>query len=479
MKELSEQKKFRYKWLSIAFAIKGALFAFFAYNFYHYWPKEMITNVIFNASGDTSGYYAPLESLVQGKGYYSMGRMPGLLPIYVPLRLLFSVEWTQAIIIILQFLTGVISVYALSKTALLIFKKERIFYITFFLYAFSSFVSIWDHVGYSDSFAISFLIFSFYFLIKYKETLNWKHLFFSGFFIAWSVFFRPIHGLAVPLAFLFFLFDIRNIIQTIKRGIIYSLVLIITLSMWTYKNYRDFNKIVVLQGSMIECFPRMITQELLSIRELITVWGGDTQPWSKGSDAEWLLTKKTDEDKTEPESKNIYTSAYNIDSLRILKKKYFASINDTISEAERNALKKYVNTKSLIYLESYKKEHFFRYLLVNRLIITKRLLVPPRLDDLPFPPLAKMSIIHKVAKGGYFLLLIFVNIVGVIGCFLALRKRKFLAIIPLAFIFTLTFIFGYVEQRYLLPAYCFLVIFVAYVIDSLIEYYNRRKNKIQ
>lgn len=469
---------FAFKWLSIAFIIKLVLFIFFAFNFYHYWPEVNITNVIFNASGDTSGYYAPLESLVQGKGYYSMGRMPAMLPIYVPLRLFFSVEWSKTLIIILQFLVSAVSVYVLAKTALLIFKKQRIFYLTFFLYAFSSFVSIWDHIGYMDSFGTSFLIFSIYFVHQYKITQKWKHLFWSGFFIAWSIFFRQLHGLVVPLVLLFFLFDIKNIKRTIQNGIVYCSVLVISLSAWSYKNYHDFNKRVIFTGSLTEAFPGMITEELLKLRELITIWGGDTQPWVKGSDAEWLLYVKYDSDHTEPPTKNIYTKEYNVDSLRNLKRMYVALRTDTsLTEPQKTELKHRVNEAATRYIASYKSEHFVRYILVNRLIIARRLLFPPRLDDLPFPSLDKMNIIQKIVKGGYYVLLLLVNFIGLIGCFLALRKRIFLSVIPLTFVFVLTFIFGYVEQRYLVPAYCFLVIFVAYVTDLVYEFYLRRSVK--
>ena len=77
-----------------------------------------------------------------------------------------------------------------------------------------------------------------------------------------------------------------------------------------------------------------------------------------------------------------------------------------------------------------------------------------------------LNILHKIIKGGYFILLLFVNIFGFVGCFVALSKKIFLPMIPLAFIFTLTIIFGYVEQRYLVPAYSFLIIFTAFILEA-------------
>jgi hypothetical protein len=167
IKRFYTKHRYAFKWFFMALTIKGCLFLLFALNFIQNWPAKWITNSIFIASGDTIGYYEPVEAFANGYGYNTFCRMPGLLPIYAPLYFLFGGIWGKTLVIVLQFLLSSLSVYFLARTAELIFNNNRIFYISFFLYAFSSFVSIWDHYGYSDSFSTSLLIFSFYLFVSY------------------------------------------------------------------------------------------------------------------------------------------------------------------------------------------------------------------------------------------------------------------------------------------------------------------------
>ena len=297
---------------------------------------------------------------MNGGGYNSYCRMPGLLPIYAPLRLIFSEPWAKTLIIILQFLTGVLSVYILAKTAEMVFNNYRIFLITFFLYAFSSFVSIWDHYGLSDSFGVSFLIFSSYYLVKYKNCKNIKYLLFSGLFITWSLFFRPVHGILIPFMILFFILNKKQILISFKHSFLFSLPIIIALGIWTSTNYYKHHKVVILQGPSSECFGAL-TKELLAVRKLIIAWGGDYQPWSKGAEAEWFFTKNVDYKTTSPSKNNIYTSLYTIDSLRILKEEYFNCYSDSFSKEKNNINSQALQLKCERYLKSYINEHSFNY----------------------------------------------------------------------------------------------------------------------
>lgn len=466
--------KFAFKWIGIALFIKGLLFAFFTYSFFKYWPPEMRQG-LFNASGDTSVYYGSVESFYNGNGYDTYCRMPGLLPIYYPIRLIFSVYWTQNIIILLQFFTGVVSVYALAQLAKLIFNNQRIFLFTFFIYAFSSFVSIWDHVGYADSFGVSFLIFSMYYLVKFsKENKHWKFLFISGFFMAWSLFFRPVHGIVIPFALLVNVLNLRDLIGSIKKGIIYGLPIVFFLGIWSYSNYSRHKKIVILQGDSSECF-RGLTKEVLSMRALIIAWGGDIQPWAKDTEGEWFFSNISDK-ATEPSNDDIYTSQYNLDSLKQLRTAYVIAHNDTTALKIRKEYGEKMLEASQRYLQSYKSEHFFRYYVLNRIKLLWKFLVPKRLDDLPLPRLDQMNIIQKAVKAGYYLLLVFVNVFGFIGALIIIRKKVYFPLIPLSLLITLGPFMGFLEQRYLLPIYGFFVIFTAFALNAIYEFYLQRKS---
>jgi hypothetical protein len=471
LKTFFERHRFGIKWLSLALLIKSVLFSFFAYSFYRYWPDHW-NNGIFNASGDTSVYYGAVESFYQGKGYDTYCRMPGLLPIYYPIRLFFDVSLTKQIVIILQFLCSVVSVYLLAKTAKLLFNSQRLFLITFFLYAFSSFVSIWDHVGYADSFGTSFLIYSIYLLVLHKIKPDWKLVLLSGGFMVWSVFFRPVHGIVIPFAALIFLFNRRDLTGFFKMSFIFVLPVVFFLGIWTYSNYTKHKKIIVLQGDLSECFSGL-TSDLLGIRDLIVAWGGDSQPWSMNSEGEWFFNTTLKTKQSEPSRDVIYTSDYNLDSLKKLQS-YFAIVHsDTTESGLKEKYRSHIVASTARYIQSYKKEHWFRYYILNKIKLLKKFLVPDRLDDLPLPSSDKMNIVQKAVKAGYFLLLIFVNLFGFIGSLLILRKGILLPLIPLVLLFTLCIGMGLIEQRYLVPVYGFFVIATAYVLDKLIGKFRK------
>lgn len=464
---------FSIKWIGVAFMIKLALFLFFSYNFYKN-KSDFNSHFIFNASGDTWGYYDPCENFVITGNYNSYCRMPGLLPIYSFLRLIFDVAWTKTLIIILQFLTGVLSVYILAKTAKLLFKSDRIFVYTFFTYAISSFVSIWDHVGYADSFGASFLIFSIYLLLRYKQNKKTSYLLISSLFMIWSVFFRPIHGIFIPIVVIFYLFNFRFFAQSLNRNLIYTIPVIICLGLWSFKNYKATQNLIVLQGPIAKCFPG-ITEQMLTIRGLIVSWGDDVQPWAKGTAGEWFFSSKTSLEHADPNKGDIYTKEYTIDSLIKLRTSYRYSISDTIPETLKKSYKLYVITKSELYTSSYKQENKIKAYVFNKFILLKRLVLPNRLDDLPFPALSQMTLLQKGLKGFYFLLLLVVNFFGLIGAIVCLFKKNPIGLFPLAILSILTLVFGVPEQRYLVPVYPYFLMLSIFLLTECYGYLKRRK----
>lgn len=459
---------FALKWLSIAFVIKLVLFIFFAINFKQNWPAEWVTNGLFINTGDTPGYYVPLESFANGHGYDSYCRMPGLLPFYAPLRLFFDEGAAKAGIVVFQFFLGVISVYLLAQIAQFVLKSPRAFYWTFFIYAFSSFVSIWDHYGMSESFGTSLLIFSIYFLTRYKTRPSGWYIFFCGLFLTWSVFFRAIHGILIPVVILFFLFDRKQLALTFKHTLQFLCPVVLFLGIWTYKNYTQYGKPVVLTGSVFDC-TGFLSREHIAIRELIIAWGGDYQPWSKGSEAEWFFQSTVSDKAAAPNKRDVYTSAYNLDSLLTLRSLYEKGKSDTLSADLKENYNKLVLSKSRSYVDSYVKEHAFNYYVVNKLLILKKILIPSRLDDLPLPALSSMNLFQKLTKIFYFLLLIFIGIAGIAGGIIALIRGNRWAMIPLILITLIGIVFGFVEQRYLAPSYPFFVIFTIYLLFLAID----------
>jgi hypothetical protein len=140
-----------------------------------------------------------------------------------------------------------------------------------------------------------------------------------------------------------------------------------------------------------------------------------------------------------------------------------------ISTEQRDLLRKKIITTSNSYLKAYKREKKFRYLFVNRLKILFHFLVPSHLDNLPFPARIEMNTIQWIFKALNYVALIFTNILGFVGMILALRRHPLTPIIIVVLLATLAIVLGYIEQRYLLPAYPFLVILSGFSIQWIAQ----------
>jgi 4-amino-4-deoxy-L-arabinose transferase-like glycosyltransferase len=450
------------------------------YNFNHYWPKVWLVKDFFVVSGDTHGYYDPVENFYNGQGYNSACRMPGLLPLYYPLRLLFSPDVTKILIILLQFFTSVISVRVLALIAKRIF-NDAVYTFTLVVYALSTFVSIWDHYGYSDSFSISFLILSIYLALRYKDSNQMKFLLFSGIFFCWSLFFRPINIIVLPVLIfhlVHFRFNAKAIFHFIKASFIFVLPLLICLSAWAYHNYKLTSRFILLQDSMENCYQTAYPVYYQKLRDLSTAWGGDYQRTTKNGEMNWFLDKSVDYKKQNPFSERMYASNYTIDSLIKLRESYHAILSDTVSAEERSAYIRYVSERSDAYKAQYKKEHSFDFMFLNRARLAVKFCFPMRLDNLPFPKLSEMSLLQKLVKTFYLVLLHLVNLFGLLaGVLLLFRSRKnkeqlLFYGFPFVFLLVLGGLLGFIEMRYFAPIYPFFLIFTG---DIFIRVFRKFK----
>jgi hypothetical protein len=453
------------KWILIILAIKLVLFGYFAINFQHHWDADRIYNGVAIGAGDTGTYYEPAQDILRGEGYSSICRMPGIVPIYVPLSAIFGVQMAYVIVVILQFLCSVLSVLLLAIIAARLFGSKRAFLFTAIAFSFSTFVSIWDHYLMSDSFSTSFIIFSLFYITQFSISQKLKHLMIAGLFMAWSVFFRQIVLVAYPVAALIIFTALSiNWRRAFIGCISFGLPLVLSIGIWTAYNYKKEQRFIPLVAPFTECF-KVSNTSVMALAKLVISWGGDSQPWVNGTPSNWFLVDSANV--KPPVSPGVYTSVYNEDSLRILKKNYrdFAfSGNPELSQAASEKVIASANR----YYASYKKEHFFDFLLLNRIKLTSKFIFPKRIDNLPGPPLAKMNILQKAVKGVSLIALLGINVLGLLGLLLVLWRRHFKllawALVPWTFILALSSLLGFIEQRYLTPSYPFMLLFAVYFI---------------
>ena len=459
-KSLTFNRSEKTKWIAIAFIIKLLMFFFFAYNFSQNWPKKDLIGTFFVVTGDTWGYYIPVENLVAGDGYSSVCRMPGLLPIYAPLNYFFGAVAGKVTVVFLQVLADAFATYALAMIAFFIFKNRKLFFLTFFLYSFSSFVSVWNHCGMSESFSTAFLISSIYFLLRPTSSNSTnKYALIAAIFLTWAVFFRPVLLLAficIPFVIYFRTPHLKafNRLGTIA---VFISPLALSLLLWNTYNNLHHNKNVWLQANFEECYPGVLSVEHLAIRDFVITVGGDYQPWSKNSEAEFFFT----ENRNEAFKSHKFPLEYNLDSLNILRQNYLDLGSELKTDFEKNILKAQIKEKSKRYSEAYKNAWPVNYHFLNRIKIICKLIFPQRLDDLPFPKKENMNLVQFAIKGGYLVLLNLVSALGLLGMLLSFKSTWYISLFPIMYCIAIGGILGFLEQRYLVSIYPFFCLFAA------------------
>lgn len=457
-----------WKWWCIVFAVKAVLFLYYADQFRKYSLAELVKNQWAIATNDTSGYYSPLENAAQGEGYDTMCRMPALYPIYVPVSKMAGPDTAYLVVVFFQWFCSAVSCILLALLATSWFRSERIFAPVVLLYAGSSFVSIWDHYLMSDSLCVSLFIAAIYTLSRFISTGRYSLLLLAGALAVWTVFFRQIMVITLPLyAFMLWWSASVHWRSAVKASIVFYIPVALALGAWTTRNYIQYNRVVFLVVPLHECYESYSLQST-GINEFVIRMGGDYMFWSKGSLAEWFHGNGAPSSII-PEAPTLFTSQANADSLVRLRSDFIRFKTASV-QAEKDSAGSTVLEKLDRYTKAYAREKPWRYYVLNHLKQLRRFVLPTRLDNLPGPAAASMSVLQFALKAGYFALLLFVTVFGLIGAGLAVIKDKaYLAMVswPLSFVIVLGFVFGYSEQRYLAPAYPFLLLFALFTLAHL------------
>lgn len=428
---------------------------------------------------DTNAYYEPIRNWVNGFGYGNACRMPGLLPIYAPLYYLFGELWSNNLITIIQLICSTISLFLLAKTSKYFFPKVSPS-IVVLLYLSTPFISIYDHYGLSDSFSVSWMILGCYFFTQFRlETKTKKkylYIILCAFFLIWASYMRQFNFFIFGMFGLLLLSDWIRKEKGIKPYVVtYSITaFLLILPWWLYNVKNDRPKIIFVEP-INNCFDGYPEYQL-ELRKLPMAWGGKFMVW--GKEAEWFL-RKTMEESEFPFSEQVFTSQYNLDSLKILRKKsleiFYGEVQTDNENLEKK--KKYIIDKSKLYLKSYKEEHPLDYYIFNKLKLLRKFLFSKEIV-LPFPPLEKMELYHIIIKILALLTTSYILILGLLNSlFKTNSKQKFLATVIWVYIFIIVCYMGYIEYRYWETIFPFIVLFCADVSQRFIKFLNCKLQK--
>ena len=439
---------------------KCLLFSYLFFQYTNYWQAGPVEGLAVHA-GDTSGYYNPSESLAQGAGYTSVCRMPAFVPIYSWFSALFNPFAAFQFVVVLQFLLGVCSVVWVARIAGHLAQNKRAYYMAGIIYASSLLTAVWDPMLLSDSLGNSFLILAFYLAVRFKNEMNWKLVFWASLFLTWSIFFRQIHVLFIPV--LYFLMLKKEVF--FKTSLLFAIPILLAFGSWTAYNYSKTNRFIPLVDSFSSCYGYM-PEQLVAIRDLVIAWGEDCQPWVPNSASNYLIAK--DGCTSSPLNERHFTTAYGAAEMKQLKEDYHRFYYD-LQGTQKDSLGNEILSRARKYKQVYAHEHPADHYILNRFRLMKQFLFPARIDNIPGPAFAQMNIIQKGVKVGSYALLLLVNALALvlfIPVILKDLKNRWWLITGWLLFFVLGGVLGFIEQRYLVPCYFFFTIIVAVGISS-------------
>ncbi|WP_456460891.1 hypothetical protein [Reichenbachiella sp.] len=467
------------KWIALAFSAKlvlsALLFINLGYGFEDFFKAICIGDCISAYSVGANNILNLQQYTIYNDLSPYTGRMPGYELLMAATGLFNGFQSIDfRVLFFIQLLAASLSTYALGRTAELVFNKSIYFYMVFFLYLVSSYVSLYDITALSESMCISLFIISFYILLRYNQS---KTYLLSGLLLTLCVFLRQ-YTLPFFAIFLIYICYIHQF--KISRVLVYNMLLfvlpfIVLDSAWVIRNYKLKGEFIFLVDSNYAGYnteqakgsPFYFSAKDEALAAYISSWGGDLIWWN--SNAEITAFKSTA--KLGKERKReilngfpdyIYTSTYNYDSLVELQNKYllYDTLNDhkIIDSFER-------------YRASFIAEKPFYHYVYAPLILTKKFLFHSGTYNLSNTAWADQNLYQKANKlfySGLYLLIVWLGLIGTIMLLrqflLDLDYRKLMIVMSAMYIVgLLPVVFKRIEYRHFTFAYPYFIIVSAHV----------------
>ncbi len=466
----------RLKWIFIALIIKILVILFLMYNLNLFDNNGQIGI----CNGDCPDYLNTARTLaetgvfgrnINGQIIPYAGRMLGYDVVLAPLSLFFDEFWVKNLTYLLQIILSAISTYYLAKTAYLIFSSWRIFYFVFFLYGINSFVTFYDLFILTESFSVSALIISIYLLVVEP---NKKRYFFSGLLFTWAFVMRPFYGVILLFCTLLIIYEnyflLKKRLQYILVCLFVYLLTFLTVEIiWISRNYIHFNRFIPLAEGGFRDGKR------LALMNLMSAWGFDFIDWNSNAEILVFLKPlnithlKPKYTKVEDLPTYIYTSAYNIDSLKNIQLSFSINrIHDTI-----------ITEKLKLYKQVFIQEKPFYYYVIAPLRLIKNFLFHSGTYNISNKVFSQQPLFSQFLKICYSLLYYFILLIGLLAYFWLLNKKDarifLIMVIPIYIIILFSFAIRAIEYRYFITAYPFLTILACYMLNLVWSYFFKPK----
>ncbi len=338
-------------------------------------------NNLYLLHGDQTQFVAYCENFYNTGVYYEKkdnrmdytGRVPGMCVLYYPLRLFFNQHITITLFVFIQTLISAIATYLFALIAKKIYKSDISFYFIFILFSLSTFCARYNNFLFTESLAVSTLIFSSYFFISFTDDNKLINIFLSSIFLTWCVFLRAFIAPFILLISLFlFIRFLKNVKLEYKPFLVFIIPVILIFGSWTIRNYQVAERFVPLDTSLDGLKADIVTESRF---RFIQTFGFGWDWWDPNSENTWFSSDSyLSKDKViRPDDsifpKYVFSDRLTIDTLKLARTYYWLSLDTSIYKATRD----YYSLQSSVILEnfikSFKDRDPFRYYIGCRLKI--------------------------------------------------------------------------------------------------------------
>lgn len=408
--------------------------------------------------GDSQEYITSAYNLFLSDYFYPNGKLPGYAVFLSFFLRCFGFKTALWGIILIQWAMHVLSVVCLARLAFRIRPDRRVYNVVFYAYGLSSYVVIYAACILSDSLAVSFTIFCFYFLAQSIYSQKSASIYqLTGICFLIMVFLRPVMlvaGIAIGIYFL-----IKG--WTKRRMLLYA-VLFFMPFLFGEIVWMRYNRLYHQDSHPLMSFKYYHTlyekTYYIEACEFVGSWGGDFNFWDPTAELMYFGLGNMPAQPTVQLPEFIYTSAYNSDSLRQLR--------DMIALYEK---RKNVDTLRYIkqtfhrYQRAFETEKPVLHFLSGFRSLKKFLINGWGAYNLYPVPFSQLDFFNKGIKLVYVGFYLVFGLFGW-GCLLwqgVFRLKKgyslyaTIAIMIILMTLILTFFFRYCEYRYFAPLYPF------------------------
>lgn len=481
--ELVLSTRLLWKSWAIVFSIK-LLFCFaFSQLIFLQKPERKIGNISY-ASGDYYSYIGAMENYFQQGKYYFVnqvgdtikaGRSPHFTLPYLLARHFTSRTGATDFLSIVNIVLGTFAILCMAIMAsVLRANSRRIFYVTIALGMISTYVSNWDFITLPDSPGASLMMIGLYYFWKAYSSNEKivKNIFLASFFFSWAIMLRPFLVVIILAPALIFLFRKKNIYPILGKVVLAAVIpFLLFILPWVVRNYQVFGKFVPFQQDVYAGYGYQPAE--LQTRKLMTAMGEDGGSfWDPTAMASYFSPDR------------YTTSVYQypgyvkedtllMQTIEEIRKDYFHIVS-THLKTEGDILVRKVDSLRSAYIQKYK----WRFYLTNPLKRTVKFWGHSgsyyiSVEKGPRLPILGFKIIQSAL---YYLVLI----LGAIGLLRLGRKNEigYILLLPLVFITIMSpLLFGFMEPRYALSFYYPAMIGLVLLLDPVLEFLRRKKNK--